>query len=63
MNTMVAAASIALAIYAHTYIKFYYGKTIPVQAWTGPEGSSRSRLPDFKTVSTRRPKTALRTAP
>jgi len=25
---------------------------IPLQAWTGPEGSRRLRLPDFKTVST-----------
>jgi hypothetical protein len=22
-------------------------KAIPLQAWTGPEGSSRLRLPDF----------------
>jgi len=26
------------------------GKAIPVQAWTGPEGSRMLRLPDFKTV-------------
>jgi hypothetical protein len=26
------------------------GKSIPVQAWTGPEGSRRLRLPDFKTI-------------
>jgi hypothetical protein len=26
------------------------GKTIPLQAWTGPEGSRRLRLPDFKTI-------------
>jgi len=26
------------------------GKAIPLQAWTGPEGSRRLRLPDFKTV-------------
>ena len=26
------------------------GKVIPLQAWTGPEGSSRLRLPDFKTI-------------
>jgi len=25
------------------------GKAIPLQAWTGPEGSRRLRLPDFKT--------------
>jgi len=29
-------------------------KAIPLQAWTGPEGSGRLRLPDFKTIHTRR---------
>ena len=28
------------------------GKAIPLQAWRGPEGSRRLRLPDFKTVGT-----------
>jgi len=28
------------------------GKAIPLQAWTGLEGSRRLRLPDFKTFST-----------
>jgi len=28
------------------------GKAIPLQAWTGPEGSKRLRLPDFNTVDT-----------
>ena len=27
-------------------------KTIPLQAWTGPEGSRRLRLPDYKTIGT-----------
>ena len=26
------------------------GKAIPLQAWTGPEGSRRLRLTDFKTA-------------
>jgi hypothetical protein len=30
------------------------GKAIPLQAWTGSEGSRRLRLPGFKTFSTRR---------
>jgi len=30
--------------------KKHTGKAIPLQAWTGPEGSRRLRLPDFKTV-------------
>jgi len=28
------------------------GKAIPLMAWTGPEGSRRLRLPDFKTIGT-----------
>jgi hypothetical protein len=28
------------------------GKVMPSQAWTGPEGSRRFRIPDFKTIST-----------
>ena len=28
------------------------GKAIPLQVWTGPEGSRSLRLPDFKTVNT-----------
>jgi len=31
------------------------GKTIPVGAWTGPEGSKRLRLPHINTIGTRRP--------
>jgi hypothetical protein len=27
-------------------------KAIPLQAWTGPEGSRKVRLPDFKTNGT-----------
>jgi hypothetical protein len=26
------------------------GKAIPIQAWTGPEGSRRLTFPDFKTI-------------
>jgi hypothetical protein len=26
------------------------GKTIPLKAWTDPEGSRRLRLPDFKKI-------------
>jgi len=28
------------------------GKAIPLQAWTGPEGSRKLSLPDFKTFGT-----------
>jgi hypothetical protein len=27
-------------------------KAVPIQAWTGPEGSRRLWLPDFKTIGT-----------
>jgi hypothetical protein len=30
----------------------YKAKAIPLQALTGPEGSRRLRLPDFKTIGT-----------
>jgi hypothetical protein len=29
------------------FMKLKKGKSIPVQAWTGPEGSRRLRLPEF----------------
>ena len=39
--------------HTHTYIYIYMkGKAIPLQIWTGPEGSKRLRLPDFKTIGT-----------
>jgi hypothetical protein len=34
------------------YIGRWKGKAIPLQAWTGPEGSRRLRLTDFKTIGT-----------
>jgi len=27
-------------------------KAVPLQAWTGPEGSRRLRIPEFKTIDT-----------
>jgi hypothetical protein len=48
--------------YIHCYVSgdsngstqemFVKGKAIPLQACTGPEGSRRLRLPDFKTIGT-----------
>jgi hypothetical protein len=32
--------------------KYVKGKAIPLQASTGPEGSRRLKLPDFKTIGT-----------
>jgi len=28
------------------------GTAIPLQGWTGPEGSRKARLPDLKTIGT-----------
>jgi len=35
-----------------TSVKKGKGKAIPLQAWTGPEGVRRLKLPDFKTIGT-----------
>jgi len=32
--------------------QYKIGKGFPLWTWTGPEGSRRLRLPDFKTVGT-----------
>jgi len=33
------------------YIYIGKGKAVPLQAWTGPEGSRKLRLPDFMTTA------------
>jgi len=38
--------------YKRTLRIYIKGNAVPLQTWTGPEGSRRLRLPDFKTVST-----------
>ena len=40
------------AFMIHIYIYIFF--LIPLQAWMGPVGSRRLRLPDFKTIGTRR---------
>jgi len=39
-------------IYCTDSIQCVQGKVIPLQAWTGSEGSRRVRLPDLKTIVT-----------
>jgi hypothetical protein len=34
------------------YMGVHKSKAIPLQAWTGPQGSRKLRLPDFKTTGT-----------
>jgi len=36
------------------YLSIKAIKKVPLEVWTGPEGSRRLRLPDFKTISTLR---------
>ena len=42
-------------MHGHTNIKYFYtaimGKAIPLQAWSGPEGSRKLRSPDFMTTA------------
>jgi len=39
-------------VYYKTVLPSHKRKAIPSQAWTGPEGSRKWRLPDFKTIGT-----------
>ena len=39
-------------MYIYIYMCTYKGKAILLQAWTGPQGSRKLKLPDFKTVGT-----------
>jgi hypothetical protein len=32
-------------------IYIYKGKAVPLQAWSGPEGSKKLRFPDFMTMA------------
>jgi hypothetical protein len=41
-------------VVAELVLSPYFFLAIPVGAWIGSEGSRRLRLPDFKTVGTRR---------
>ena len=41
-----------LAQYTHTYTrKKIKGKAVPLQTWSGPEGSRKLRFPDFMTMT------------
>jgi len=41
-------------VYIHIYIYIYIkvkGEAVPLQAWSGPEGSRKLRFPDFVTTA------------
>jgi hypothetical protein len=56
-------------VYYYYYYYYYYyivkkkvkGKAIPLQAWTGPEGSRRLRFPIFQDNWHKKVRLALRT--
>ena len=56
INTKIFNVKHSINIVVFPLSDIYIGKgkckAIPLQAWTGPEGSSRLRLPDFKTIGT-----------
>ena len=38
-------------IYIYTHIHVHIKKLVPLQAWSGPEGSRKLRFPDFMTTA------------
>ena len=54
MCILLEAAQHITEQYACNFVIMYRGTAIPLHAWTGTEGSRRLRLPDFKTIGTRR---------
>jgi hypothetical protein len=38
-------------IYIYIYIYIYKGKAVPLQAWSGPEGSRNLKFPDYMTTA------------
>jgi hypothetical protein len=47
-----ARLGISICSSIHPSVIKVKGEAIPLQAWTGPEGFRRLRLPDFKTGGT-----------
>jgi hypothetical protein len=47
-----SALHIAIEVTREQIIADVKGKAIPLQAWTGPQGSRKLRFPNFKTIGT-----------
>jgi len=45
LDTLFIIASFPVCVY------LWKGKAVPLQAWSGPEGSRKLRLPDFMTMA------------
>ena len=41
---------VCVCVCVYTYIYIYKGKAVPLQAWSGPEGSRKLTFPDFMTM-------------
>jgi len=52
MNILVTMKVMMIIMIITTVLTIIKGKAIPLKAWTGPEGSRRLGLPDFKTIGT-----------
>ena len=42
---------LVLYIYIYIYVYIYIYKAVPLQAWSGPEGSRKLRFPHFMTTA------------
>jgi len=51
-NSQFSVSCCLLTVRAVLYVDKGKGNAIPLQAWTGPEGSRMMRFPDFKTIDT-----------
>jgi len=52
MATTVTRTRQSIRTYIVSYINYTVkGKSVPLQAWTGPEGSRKLRFPDFVTTA------------
>ena len=40
-----------LAVYTLIYVANLKGKAVPLQAWSGPQGSRKLRFPDYMTTT------------
>ena len=47
---VVIVAAVVAAVVVVVVVVVVVGETIPLQAWTGPQGSRRLRLPDFQSA-------------
>ena len=41
----------SLQLFTYRIVTTYTGKSVPLQAWSGPEGSRKLRFPDFVTAA------------